>query len=75
MRLTTTWTFTTVAGGTRLHARVEIESQGVMWFLGPLVRPRMQKRSALALATIKQLLEGQLRTPPLRHQSAMASRP
>jgi hypothetical protein len=75
MRLTITWTFTAVTGGTRLQAHVEIQPDGVLRLLGPLMRPRMQKRSALALSTVKQVLEGQLRMPPLRHLSETSSRP
>jgi len=75
MRLATTWTFTTVAGGTRLQARWEIKPHGVLRIFRPLMCPRMQKRSALALATVKQVLEGQLRMPPLLHVSGASSRP
>jgi hypothetical protein len=77
--VTTIWTFTTVADGTRLQVHIEIEPLGLPRFLGPfigtLMRPGMQRRSAWALATVKQVMEGQLGMPNLLHLSETSSRP
>ncbi len=56
-RVMLTWTFVAFPGGTRLHARTQIEVRGMLKLFAPLFYPTVKKRSTVMLANITRSLE------------------